>query len=221
MPNSAQDISPSSTATSSLRDQRESNSNGFTAVNGRGSPPQTSRAGDGSTSVRPVPGDGQARPHFRDDRHNGDNFRRTSHSEARRSVSPLNIQGKRKRASSEAEEDMSGDSDEDMSPPRDDTAQPGDGNRRDGPWNTRAQMDSDEVQLVEALQREPHTNGHLRPSGSDDGDRSITLADRNEYVTTSANVQVDPKKRKRVSNPESVMLNLRLLTSKPGIYESN
>ena len=194
-------------------------------MNGHGSPPQTNRASDGPTSVRPVAADGPARPHFRDDRHNsnanGDSYRRTSHSETRRSVSPLNMPGKRKRVGSEAEVDLSNESDEDMSPPQDDAtdtidnyAQLGDGNRRDGSWNARAQMDNDEVQLVEALQREPHTNGHSRPSGSDGSDRSIALADRNEYVTTSANVQVDPKKRKRVSNPESVSLHLRRLTLK-------
>jgi hypothetical protein len=205
MSNSGQEISPTETATSSVRDQRESKSNGFTAVNGRGSPPQSIGASDGPNGTR------QARPHFRDDRRNsntnGDSHRRTSHPESRRSVSPLNIPGKRKRAGSEGEEDLSDDSDEGMSPSREDAtdaidnyAQLRDGNRRDGPWNGRAaQMGSDDVQLVEALQREPHTNGHSRPSGSDDGDRSITLAVGNEYVTTSANVQVDPKKRKRVS----------------------
>ena len=217
MSTSSQDISPTETATSGLRDQRENNPNGFTAVNGRASPPQTNRSSDGPTSVRPVPGDGQVRPHPRDERHNsntnGDGYRRTSHPEARRSVSPLNTPGKRKRVGSEGEDDMSDDSDEDMSPPRDDTgetvdgyAQPGDGNRKEGTWNGRAQMDSDDVQLVEALQREPHTNGHSRSSVPDGGDRSIAPAERNEYVTTSANVQVDPKKRKRVRSIESVPL---------------
>lgn len=227
----SQELSPTETATSSLRDQRESNSNGFTAVNGRGSPRQTIGAGDGPTSLRPVAAEGQARPHFRD-RHNsntnGDSYRRTSHSEARRSVSPLNIPGKRKRAGSEGEKDMSDDSYDDMSPTRDDDtdaidnyAQRRDRNRRDGPWNGRAQMDSDDMQLVEPLQREPHANGHSRPSESDGGDRPMTLTDRNEYVTTSANVQVDPKKRKRVSNPRLVTLASKTTDAKPGFHESN
>jgi hypothetical protein len=195
MSNSAQDISSTETAKSSVRDQRENNSNGFTAVNGRGSPPQTNRtgdgpAGDGPTSVRPVASDGQSTSRAHDS-HNGDKQRQTSHSEARRSVSPLNMAGKRKRALSEEEEDASSSSyDPDMSPPQDDTAD----------------YAQPEVQFVGTLQRETHQNGRLRPSGSDDVDRSMALADRNEYVTTSANVQVDPKKRKRVSNLELITL---------------
>lgn len=57
-------------------------------------------------------------------------------------------------------------------------------------------MDSDEVQLVEALRRDSHMNGHSRPE--DGGMAAIAPANHSEYVTTSANVKVDPKKRKRV-----------------------
>jgi len=191
----SQDISPTDTAASSLRDQRESSLNGFTAVNGRGSPPQSGRASDSAMSGRPMTSDGPVRPHGREDQYapatNGDGYHRSNHHDSRQSVSPMNVHVKRKRPITDGEDEADDEEDESASPEdlteNMDYEQRGDETPRDPTY----------AQLAEALRHEPHTNGHSRPD-SDGGDRSLPPSDRNEYVTTSANVQVDPKKRKRV-----------------------
>lgn len=193
MSNSPNNISPTETAASSLRDQREHSLNSFTAVNGRGSPPQsTSRASESTMSVRPGTADGQSRPQAVT---NGESYHHHH-------MSPLNGPTKRKRLAEEGDDEISDEEDDSLSPedttqnveygqPRDDNANTGDAS-----WNGRTHMDSDDVQLVEALRREPHTNGH---SQVDSGPAVAPANNHNEYVTTSANVKVDPKKRKRVS----------------------
>jgi len=135
---------------------------GFTAVNGRGPPPDASRTGEAGSSVGTLAGDGLARAQMR----------RGAQVDAQQSVSPLSVPGKRKRAGCEGEEDMSDDSDSTSLPGHtgenlDGYVQPGDSNTRDSSWNGRPQISNDDVQLVEALQRKPHTNSHWTPSEAD------------------------------------------------------
>jgi len=103
----------------------------------------------------------------------------------------MNGSVKRKRPITDGEDEDEDDDDESAS--AEDLTESMDYGQR-GDETTR---DQTYAQLAEALRHEPHTNGHSRPD-SDGGDRSTAPLERNEYVTTSANVQVDPKKRKRV-----------------------
>lgn len=144
-------------------------------------------------NARPVTADGQSRPQVAT---NGEGSYHHHH------MSPLNGPTKRKRSVEEGDDDISDEEDDSLSP--EDTTQnveygqasDENANTGDASWNGRTQIDSDDVQIVEALRREPHTNGH---SQIDSGGPVVPANNHNEYVTTSANVKVDPKKRKRVS----------------------
>jgi hypothetical protein len=193
MPSSPKDISPTDSA---ARENRETSSNGFTAVNGRGTPPQAAKkpARPGNEG-RPVNGDG--RPKSQNDHPpTGEDLRRLENADIRQSVSPLNTPGKRKRTESAETDDDDDDEVFESESPEGTNEQMDYSHDVDGDSNYgRHHDDSSEVQLVEALQREAGANGYSRPMGGPVNG----ISSSEDFVTTKAGVQVNPTKRKRVS----------------------
>jgi hypothetical protein len=197
---SPEPMSPTDAASPLGGSNRDDGANGFTAVNGQNSPtqaPKTARVNE----------EGKPKPHHHED------ARRAANSEERppkangadiqRNGSPLSSTVKRKRSVEQDDYDTQGESD-DEDPLRRSTSS----NYRSATveeWNGRdTGEDQMESRLVAELQRDrqQNANGHGGAANSDSPNYggAQRAHQQDEYITTPAGVQMDPKKRKRVCN---------------------
>lgn len=186
--------------------------------------PSDEVGGNGFTAVNPPGGPKSGRMAEGDISRNSQDVRNHAfeHAEMHRNGngSPMNGAGKRKRSSVGSNEEESDESASNDESPAGDSLQssvrnypgppppPPTGDPRDRAWNNNnghgRPMEVEESRLAEALQREnqggPGLNGHNGMMEDDRGmGRSYYPNEHNGIITTNAGVQMDPKKRKRVS----------------------